>query len=101
MKKEAIMVILAFFVLILYLAFIALLIFLNYYIAKQFEAVANMKGHFLKRYFWLCFFFGVAGYLLVIALPTVEKTNKKFCTCCGHEVSDDSSFCPLCGNRIS
>ena len=48
---------------------LCLLIWLDYYVAKQFEAVANAKGHYGKRYFHLCFWMGMMGYLLVIALP--------------------------------
>ncbi len=42
---------------------------IDYLIATQFYEVAVMKGHSKKRYLWLSFFFGIIGYLLVVALP--------------------------------
>lgn len=35
--------------------------------AKKFESIANMKGH--SGYFWWCFWLGVIGWAMVIALP--------------------------------
>ena len=35
--------------------------------AKKFEEIANMKGH--QGYFWWCFWLGLAGWAMVIALP--------------------------------
>lgn len=42
---------------------------LDYYIAKCFSEAAEVKGYRDSKYFWICFFFGFIGYLLVIALP--------------------------------
>ena len=39
------------------------------YLAEQFYEVAQEKGHDDRKYFWICFWFGFPGYLLVIALP--------------------------------
>ena len=47
---------------------------IDYLIAKEFYAVAQTKGHFHKKYFWICFLLGVIGYLLVIALP--DRSNE-------------------------
>lgn len=50
-------------------------------IAYQFSSVAAYKGHISDKYFWFCFLFGIAGYLLVIALPDVrtkKETVKEF-----------------------
>ena len=38
-------------------------------IASWFSEAAREKGYSGAKYFWICFFFGVAGQLLVIALP--------------------------------
>lgn len=51
-------------------------IWLLLYLAKQFEEAARMKGHYEGKYFWLCFFFSIIGYLLVIALPDRGNTPK-------------------------
>ena len=40
--------------------------------AKEFETIARMKGH--QGYFWWCFFLGIAGWLMVVALPD-QKTR--------------------------
>lgn len=50
------------------LIFIAIII-LNVYIAGQFRNVAADKGYDSSKYFHLCFWCGIVGYLLVIALP--------------------------------
>ncbi len=51
--------------------FFAIIIFLliDFCISRSFADAAHNKGYFEKRYFWMCFFFGIAGYLLVVALP--------------------------------
>lgn len=41
----------------------------SYYIAQQFQGIAEYKGYSEKKYLWICFFLGIPGYLLVIALP--------------------------------
>ena len=46
---------------------------LDYFIAKEFQRVAEMKGHHEKRYFWITFFFWVVGMFLVIALPDFKS----------------------------
>ena len=70
----------AFIVLIIYLAIIAALIYVNYCVAKKFEKIAIEKGHQNSRAFAMCFWLGIAGYLYVIALPNkaLEKKFDKF-----------------------
>ena len=46
-----------------------LIIYLWYWIAKQFYEVAVEKGYTDKKYLWIPFWFSVIGYLLVVALP--------------------------------
>lgn len=53
----------------LYLLFVAFLLVFAYFIAHWFFEVAEEKGYHSKKYFWICFWLGVVGYLLVIALP--------------------------------
>lgn len=48
---------------------------LAYYIAKWFYEVAEEKGYHNKKYFWICFWLGWIGYLLVVALP--DRGNQK------------------------
>lgn len=47
----------------------AALICLDYFVAKWFFEAAEAKGYHDRKYFWICFWLGVIGYLLVIALP--------------------------------
>lgn len=54
---------------IVYLLVLALIIVLAYYMAKWFYEVAEEKGYHDKKYFWICFWLGIAGYLLVVAMP--------------------------------
>lgn len=41
----------------------------NVLIAFQFNRIAHRKGYRNDTYFWQCFFFGLAGWLMVVALP--------------------------------
>lgn len=58
-------------------AFGVVALIINYQLAKQFYLVACNKGYFDKKYKWIPFFCGIAGYLLVIALPD-RKTNTAY-----------------------
>lgn len=40
-----------------------------FYSAKEFTSVAQDKGYWDNKYFWICLFLGFPGWLLVIALP--------------------------------
>ena len=42
-------------------------------IANQFYEIAKMKGYSERKYWHFCFWLGVPGYLIVIALPTKSK----------------------------
>ena len=42
-------------------------------IAREFDKVAAEKGYNDIKYFWISFFLGIVGYLLVIALPDRKK----------------------------
>ena len=75
-------------VIVLGVAVLAALIYLNLLIAKKFEFIANQKGH--SGYLYWVFFLGVIGMLMVVALPdlfgrssgssssTTEKTEETF-----------------------
>ena len=54
---------------------ILLIIKLNAYISEQFQAVAEDKGYTGRQYFWLCFFLGITGYILVTALKDKQITK--------------------------
>lgn len=45
------------------------IIALNWFIANEFYAIAKMKGHPQKKYFWWAFWLGIVGWAMVIALP--------------------------------
>lgn len=55
-------------VLLILLALLALLA-VDFLLAKEFGRAAAMKGWHDKKYFWIAFFLGIPGYLLVTALP--------------------------------
>ena len=38
-------------------------------LAKEFSRAAAMKGWHDRKYFWIAFFLGIPGYLLVASLP--------------------------------
>lgn len=46
-----------------------------WFAAKEFYEIAKMKGHFEKKYFWWCFWIGMIGWPMVIALPDRGATS--------------------------
>lgn len=54
---------------IVYILIATVYLILDYYIAKWFSEAAEAKRYHDSKYFWICFFLGFIGYLLVIALP--------------------------------
>lgn len=49
-------------------------LFIEILAACEFRNIAEMKGHDGSKYFWYCFFFSVAGWVMVAALP--DRSNK-------------------------
>ena len=49
---------------------------INIVFAVVFSSVAEEKGYFSKGYFWLCFFFGLIGYVYICALPNTNLEHK-------------------------
>ena len=54
---------------------IIIALIIDYLLATEFYFAANAKGYYERKYLWICFVFGVIGYLLVIALP--DRGNSK------------------------
>ena len=106
-----------------YLLGIVVALIIDYFIAKKFEEIAEMKGHIGSTYFWYTFIFGVVGMLMVIALPvqTAGDNHKtvlppakdiwakaqanaanvqstKRCPYCGDIVKLDR--CEMCGKEV-
>ena len=48
---------------------ILLYVFVSLILAAQFSEVASEKGYKNNKYFWFCLLFGIAGWILVCALP--------------------------------
>lgn len=59
--------------LIFSIVIIIIAIYIDYLIAKEFKKAAELKGYKEKRYFWITFFLGAVGMLLVIALPDLKN----------------------------
>ncbi|MBE6695117.1 MAG: hypothetical protein E7587_01550 [Ruminococcaceae bacterium] len=61
---------------IIYMLFLALLFFIQYKVAKMFEAIAFDKGYDKKAHpFALCFWLGIIGYIYVAAMPKLTATD--------------------------
>lgn len=58
-----------FMILLAAMAGLALLIWVWYLICREFSRIAEQKGFPQSKYFWLPFWLGLIGMLLVIALP--------------------------------
>ena len=57
----------------IYLLFLAGLIVLMWFIAKWFAEIAADKGYYDKKYFWICFWLGGIGWLMVVAMPNKSR----------------------------
>ena len=44
-------------------------------LCAKFNMIANEKGYYGMSYFWLCFFLGLPGMILVAALPDGKRSN--------------------------
>ena len=102
---------------LVYIIIAVIAIAVNVWISNQFMEVSEIKGHTEMKYFWICFFFGITGYLLVIALPDIRKFsgltqgsvdvrksrvsgNEKMCAYCGQRQPASNTICMNCGERI-
>ena len=56
-------------ILLLVTVFLPLGLWLEWFIANQFFEAAKAKGYHDSKYLWICFWLGLAGWLLVCALP--------------------------------
>lgn len=82
-------------------------IIIRYLIATEFYIIAKEKGYKKEKYLWIPFLLGIAGYLLVVALPNHSNTqnidtikrmsNSWKCSKCGRENPSYTGTC-ACGN---
>jgi len=54
-----------------------IIIIVWYYVAEEFYTIATKKGYPDKKYLWWTFFFGIAGMLMVVALPLTDATKQE------------------------
>ena len=59
----------------LYILGVAIVLIIDYVIAKKFADIAEMKGHEGKTYFWFTFLFSVVGMLMVFSLPNITESK--------------------------
>lgn len=55
---------------------VCLYLWISWYVAKQFFAVAEAKGYCNRKYLWICFLLGIAGWILVCALPDCSNPSQ-------------------------
>jgi len=88
------------------------LISLHIWACYLFNDAAEKKGYSDRNYGIICFFTGIAGMLLVIALPDRSKQtnpaelpeqddNGVVCPSCGAANDSESNFCKECGTRLT
>lgn len=65
-------------IVILSILLLAAIIAIHYYIASEFYLAAIRKGYNEKKYFWIPFLFGIAGWLLIVALPVKEYPEEEY-----------------------
>ena len=96
---------------------IAALLVFQILTARCMKRIAVSKGHPGKKTFWLCFFFGVFGWVYAAALPDLILRQGKengvgasgaaasrpsdgqphVCSRCGAVLADNADFCAACG----
>lgn len=82
-----------FFAFLFYMALLAAVIILNYFIAKKFEAIAFQKGYDVSIHsFAMCFWLGLVGYLYVIALPNLKMMPSANATFASTSTYDVKTF---------
>lgn len=52
---------------------LVVVLLLNYYVANCFMTIAEHKGFDDRKYFHICFWLGMVGYLMVVALPDLRS----------------------------
>lgn len=63
-----------------YIAIIAIVVIgASWYLAFEFNKIAQLKGYNSPKYFWVCLLLGLPGWLLVIALPQQKKAEEQPC----------------------
>ncbi len=63
---------------LIYLFILAVALFIQYIVAKKFEAIAFQKGYDETIHSCaMCFWLGIVGYLYVIALPVLNEQMKE------------------------
>ncbi len=88
---------------IIYLIVLAVVLFINHIIASMFYDIAERKGHHEKKYYWLSFWLGAVGYIMVAALPDlfarpqkevapVENSNAKSTEAKKEEIKEQSNL---------
>ena len=63
-------------IVVFYIILFIAIVCIDFFIARQFASVAEDKDYSGRMCFHMCFWFGIVGYLLVIALPDrgVDRT---------------------------
>lgn len=64
-------------ILFYYVLFLAVILAVNWFTAREFYKIAVMKGHPQKKYFWWCFLVGFVGWPMIIALPDRGTAQQK------------------------
>ena len=62
-----------FFLVLLYLALLALVIWVYLLITREFADIAQSKGYDRTRYWRISFWLGMAGDLIILALPDLNQ----------------------------
>ena len=83
----------------------AVLVIIQAVIASKFEAIAFEKGYDSSIHSRaMCFWFGLIGYLYVIALPDRKSSTdvpaQKNCPRCNQPMSANSNLCSACRSEL-
>ena len=67
---------------------IILYVFVALILAAEFSAVASEKGYTSNKYYWICLLLGIAGWILVCALPDRGNRNNSITPAISDELPD-------------
>ena len=62
---------------------------INGLLANEFHNIAIDKGYYEEKYFWIAFFLGIPGYLLIAAMPDKNARPANTSENAASSVNDD------------
>lgn len=62
---------------IIFLLIAVLILWAWWFLSKEMSQIAEAKGYSAHRYFHICFWFGIIGFLIVVAMPDLKAHEQR------------------------